>query len=500
MNLEPPHDRMSKEQVEIASLDVIEERLIRLLHSRMQSVPEYVELVGNRIKSAPLPINPAQLRTRSIDCASQRIQLAKQLGHVRGIEPAEQARANLKHVAASCLVAKGQDHYLLGQPCQDAAVLHLSPELIIAAVSDGVGSVPFSEIGSEFATAALVFEASRLIKSHDGTLLSATLLGDLHSILYQRFHVFAQKAGLSAIAAYNLCLSFTLNFAIITPQETLMAGLGDGRLRLGAQSFRALDRCPRPDALKASRVPPLLAAAYANEKTLARETQTLAEMRQAREQGQFSPSRAELLLDHRIAQAQEAWGFYLYAHETTASALEHGIEICSDGIDYATSEGAHQSDFPIRDLIDELGADLAGRIVRLHGLAQGPDCYAINRSDPVRIPIITEILKDVASVEASMLREAIQKELSTGGSLSTLCPSEMRNLDCDAFISALGRSPRDKVELMEALEGIASRTAFEIIATLTRRAGGTDFWRSMPTLRDDISVVRVKRAADILQS
>ncbi len=492
MNLDADRDRTSADPAEYSSGDRIAERLVELLHSRLQSVPEYVELIGRRTNSAALPIDGTALRDRSIVCASERIQQAQRLGYLRTTKTADPVEADLSSVAASCLVAKGQDHYLLGQPCQDAAGLHQSPGLIIAAVSDGVSSVPFSEIGSEYGTAALVFEASQLLATHVGTILNAQLLGDLHARMYERFHLFAQRAGLSAIAAYNLCLGCTLDFAIITPRETLLAGLGEGRLRVGAQGFSALDRSPRPNALRTSRVPPLLAAAYSNEKTHAREIQTLNEIRSAREQGQFGPSRSELLLEHRIAQCEEAWGFYVYAYEMTSSVLREGIELCSDGIDFATSTRADQNQFPIRELIDELGADLTRRVLRLHSLAQAPDCYAINRSDPVRIPIIAEILNDVPSLESTMLREAIQKELANIGSLATACPPELRNLDCDELTEALADKAREFVKFAEVFEEIASRAAHEIIVALTSRTGGSYSWRSMPAHRDDVSVVCMK--------
>ncbi len=356
------------------------QEMLDRLRARLAQVPEYDKLRSSIHQNAPLPIQEAELLSRSVMGARRRIELAQESGFISSPRFDRGPRIELAAVRSSVFVLQGQDHAALGEPCQDAAIIDQNEDRILAVCADGVGSVPFSDIGSAWMARAFVHHADSLLGKHNGSILDPHFLGRLHAVLYLEQHAWSSAAGLSPTDAYHLFLATTLQFAIITPSETLMAGLGDGSITLQGQTFPVLERSVRHESLRQSRVPPLLAAAYCHEKAIPELLKGLDPLVAMRSPVEPGPSRDQLEAEHTFGQFKEAEAFYVYGYGSTPQLLSDGIELTTDGVAFAdwnsTSPGAR---FPLRALLSMNEPEEVKALAQLHNLVTLPDHYSIDR-------------------------------------------------------------------------------------------------------------------------
>lgn len=145
---------------------------------------------------------------------------------------------------------RGASHEKTGQPCQDAVAWRVLPgNLLLAAVADGAGSAPLSEIGAELATgAALDFLEERLGK--EGL---PPVEGDWRGCL-KAAAAKAREAVQAEAAKRNTPardLATTLLLLAATPERAVALQIGDGAalVSAGPESLAAIARPPAGEYL-----------------------------------------------------------------------------------------------------------------------------------------------------------------------------------------------------------------------------------------------------------
>ncbi len=122
--------------------------------------------------------------------------------------------------------AIGTSHFRQGTPCQDAhGTAQVSPEVLIAAVADGLGSAPNSAEGARLA----ITESLRLVVEKAAT--HAPESDDEWRDLFERAFLAARSSLEAASGAQNLPVeSFdtTLILAVAMPSRIVVGHVGDG--------------------------------------------------------------------------------------------------------------------------------------------------------------------------------------------------------------------------------------------------------------------------------
>lgn len=119
------------------------------------------------------------------------------------------------------LSVRGSAHHINGLPCQDDCEVVPDDPLegpVIAALSDGAGSAPYSDIGARFVVnTTLEFACEALL--HQGAIDAASLVTVLQS-------------GLAALAQTQNAsphdYAATLLLAVVHPEKTFLLQIGDG--------------------------------------------------------------------------------------------------------------------------------------------------------------------------------------------------------------------------------------------------------------------------------
>ncbi len=120
----------------------------------------------------------------------------------------------------------GRDHIRTGKNNQDAlAWVHL-PQGGVAVVCDGCSSQPHSEVGAQLG-AQLVTQV--VVRQLDRTLLAdATFWPTVQRQVLEGLYFLARQLGDNLAETVQRYLLFTLLGAVITPENTIIFGLGDG--------------------------------------------------------------------------------------------------------------------------------------------------------------------------------------------------------------------------------------------------------------------------------
>jgi hypothetical protein len=466
------------------------EELLGNLRVRMAQVSGHGEWRFSGNGYTPLPIGEAELLTRSVDGAAKRIELAQKSGFLSNPCSERGPEIDLSTVHSSVFVLKGQDHHALREDCQDAVIIDQNENRILAVCADGVGSVPFSDIGSTAMVRAFVHHAGSILRTHSGSILDSTFLGRLHAALYLEQHAWTMAAGLSPKDAFNLFLATTLQFAIITPSETLLAGLGDGSVTLHGHTFPALERSFRQEILHTSRVPPLLAAAYCHERAIPELLKDLDTFGARRTTGEPGPTREELEAGHIVAQFTEAGAFYIYGHGSTQQLLSDGIELTTDGVAFTDwNNVSTEARFPLRALLSMTEPEAVTALAQLHNLVTLPDHYSIDRLDDSLARWLKAVLHRSKSLPPTRFYEICRESLTRDREIAqTLKDFGLLNLS-ELFDEGQVINPgfeHAAPAIRMALLSFAKR----FFATQLESRGLTV--HHAPPLRDDISVVRCR--------
>ena len=98
-----------------------------------------------------------------------------------------------KHITVN---TTGPYHILKGIPCQDSVYLkYINPDIVVAAVADGLGSERHSKIGSEI--------AAKVAVEHIAKHYSSTMKADKVKALMNNSFVYAYKAILEKVEAMD---------------------------------------------------------------------------------------------------------------------------------------------------------------------------------------------------------------------------------------------------------------------------------------------------------
>ncbi len=464
------------------------QELLERLRAGFAQVPDFSERSSPSSRNTPLPIQEAALLKRSVDGAANRIELAQKSGFISSLHFDRGPKIDLAAVRSSVFVLQGQDHGALGEECQDAAIIDRNEDRILAACADGVGSVPFSDIGSSMMARAFVRHADLFLRAHHGSILDPYLLGRIHAALYLEQHAWTLAAGLSPIEAYNLFLATTLQFAIITPGETLIAGLGDGSVTLQGKTFPVLERSLRQESLRGSRVPPLLAAAYCHETAIPELWKYLSTCVATRTTGDIGPSSEELEAEHIIAQFMEAGAFYVYGYGSTPELLSGGIELTTDGVAYADwNDTLAGSRFPLRALLSVTESEVATELAHLHNLATLDHSYSMDRLNQLLSRFMDALLFPSKNLLQARFYETCREFLKTDPEVvQSLRSLNIRNLS-EVFNEA--RVIRPEFEYAAAAIPTFLLAFAKRLLSKELEARGLSV-NQAPPLRDDISVVR----------
>jgi serine/threonine protein phosphatase PrpC len=135
-------------------------------------------------------------------------------------------------VAAGSVV--GRDHRRVGKNNQDAWAWAPLPQGLMAVVCDGCGSQPHSEVGAQLGAALMMRTVARQLAQRSLTddefwpMVQRQVLIQLRSL--------ARQLGHDLATTVQQHLLFTLLGAIVTPQDTVVFGLGDGVYALNGQA------------------------------------------------------------------------------------------------------------------------------------------------------------------------------------------------------------------------------------------------------------------------
>jgi hypothetical protein len=234
----------------------------------------------------------------------------------------------------------GQHHLQKGTPCQDYVVVARDKNSIVAAVCDGVGSVPLAHYGAELHAKEGVRLARDLVATGPQSLIDTKFLAELYVRIYTRLKQITQELNIHPADAANTFLTSTLELLIMTPDETVVLSLGDGYLRWRGELRSIEGRTARFSSPGIVLPPPLLTTAL------------LAD----------SGDSSDLERPMGEALRREAEAFAIVAHGTTGDVLHHPIELTTDGLRFA-DELARQhpgfQGFPISELLYQMNS---GRI------------------------------------------------------------------------------------------------------------------------------------------
>ncbi|RZM77324.1 protein phosphatase 2C domain-containing protein [Leptolyngbya iicbica] len=134
-------------------------------------------------------------------------------------------------VAAGSVV--GRDHRRVGKNNQDAWAWTLLPQGLVAVVCDGCGSQPHSEVGARLGAALTVRTVQRQLTQR--SLTDVEFWPTVQQQVLRRLRSLARQLGHDLAATVQQHLLFTLLGAIVTPQDTVVFGLGDGVYALNGE-------------------------------------------------------------------------------------------------------------------------------------------------------------------------------------------------------------------------------------------------------------------------
>jgi hypothetical protein len=127
----------------------------------------------------------------------------------------------------------GRDHRRTGKNNQDALAWADLPQGIVAVVGDGCGSQPHSEVGAQLG-AQLTVQAIAHQLEHI-PLADADFWPAVQHRLLKRLGFLARQLGGDLATTVQQYLLFTLLGAVITPEHTVIFGLGDGVYALNGE-------------------------------------------------------------------------------------------------------------------------------------------------------------------------------------------------------------------------------------------------------------------------
>jgi hypothetical protein len=128
----------------------------------------------------------------------------------------------------------GREHVRLHRNNQDGIGIHAGEDLIVAAVTDGCSSGRFSEVGARLGAAWLAHWVPRLYREQVADIGGATATG-LCQYLARIASGLAASTDVRTVV--NEYLLFTFLVALITPEETMVFGMGDGVICLNGDAI-----------------------------------------------------------------------------------------------------------------------------------------------------------------------------------------------------------------------------------------------------------------------
>jgi len=127
----------------------------------------------------------------------------------------------------------GRDHRRLGKNNQDAVVWGDLNSGLVAIVCDGCGSQPHSEIGARLGASLMLKAIVRQCSQRP--LTDAEFWPTVQQQVLQRLRLLARQWGRDFLATVQQHLLFTLLGTVITPDMTVIFGLGDGVYALNGE-------------------------------------------------------------------------------------------------------------------------------------------------------------------------------------------------------------------------------------------------------------------------
>ncbi|WP_204140982.1 protein phosphatase 2C domain-containing protein [Halomicronema sp. CCY15110] len=134
-------------------------------------------------------------------------------------------------VAAGSVV--GRDHRRVGKNNQDAWAWNALPQGLVAVVCDGCGSQPHSEVGAQLGAALMVRAVRHQLAQR--SLTAVDFWPRVQRQVLQRLRSLARQLGDDLAITVQQHLLFTLLAAVITPDRTVIFGLGDGVYALNGE-------------------------------------------------------------------------------------------------------------------------------------------------------------------------------------------------------------------------------------------------------------------------
>lgn len=222
---------------------------------------------------------------------------------------------SMEEISFSSFIFRGQGHYLKDQPCQDATMFCRTEEAMIFATADGVSQAHFAHLGSRMLLEKCTeFLPALLARRPSGVpLIDPDFLAEIHVEMYFACFDISRHFNLHVLDAWRLLLPTTIKVMIVTPEETIIVGLDDGLMVWQEEAFWLESIIPDRPITNAN-IPPLLARSPATDLQL-------------QQSYHFHESEQGL--------AEEAQALYLYAYDSTAEVMPHGVLLCSDGVIYS---------------------------------------------------------------------------------------------------------------------------------------------------------------------
>jgi serine/threonine protein phosphatase PrpC len=115
---------------------------------------------------------------------------------------------------------KGSSHQQTGSPNQDAFAYHVSKDLFVVAVADGLGSKPHSDTGARRAASLAVMLVAEYLIADRSSLLQLSRLETLKLRLLNTWRV--------SLGDQHEAYASTLLFVACTPTRCIIGQLGDG--------------------------------------------------------------------------------------------------------------------------------------------------------------------------------------------------------------------------------------------------------------------------------
>lgn len=434
----------------IHSLNSRIEKAVDGLLKALQGSMEYQELRRDSLATRPPSLSPSERWDRAIAAAEDEIRRvggAMELGSKPLVEGGD-----LDALVVNAGMIRGQHHALLGVPCQDFVGVTRTPDIIVAAQADGVGSVPCSHFGSELMSLWSQKTALELIRTPRDVGISVELLASLHDRLYERMDDLARATCLSPKAAHALFLAATLKLLIMTQRHTLIVGLDDGILSIGESVYRIEDLVPRNLLHERRKSPPLLSHCFKEDPHIGVWTRRIAEWAKVRGEQGFSPSPAEMAVRYEMALHGEALSLKVIHFGPTLLCADQGLLLGSDGFidsrpDLSGRQGIHFSD------IDGACGNVPSKTLAvLWNMASIPDYFAINDNTVSR----TRLLADLPAAEEFLGR--MRAFLGNGREALELNDRSIASIAFEALRSHSSRladaSPSDLIPLADDLSWV----------------------------------------------